>query len=274
MDDFVEFCDGMFEAWLDDRLGNGAYGASEQVCQFFKLDYAPEPYLLYGGEAASLGFLTCNPGQPLPFQRYDVVKAAAHGDIRAKTPFTSPIYAENARTVGAYYAGDVADGANSIGNAQRRIKSMRELQTALGLQGDGIRHFELYPFHSRHGPQGQHVDALGAERPIAAYQERLRAALAEMEIVVGICGPSSTEPHHYSPLMRRFLHLLGMTGADISLHIFRQNHAGQPTSFVIYQAQAGGAVRAVTSVSAANVLPGRQYRDELARSLLKARGSI
>ena len=233
---YFNFCDQIFARWYAEQLQ-----VPPLTAELFQLEYSPEPYLHYGQHTDPIAFLTWNPGYGICFQRREYFDTP-------QSPFSAQVpYRDNAVRVGSRYAGPMSP----IGNAANRVRQMLRYTKAWG--ANSAIHFDALPYHSRRMARivRKFDQVMFVDKDLVEYTELLQKELSRYPLVIAISGPSRIE---YPTLpVRHFAKLLGINYAGLKRRDFRTT-GNSPSSYILWTSTPVG-VRAITVVSASNILP-------------------
>jgi hypothetical protein len=170
---FLRASQEVYREWFERRPG-----ASVMRRQLFELEFAPEPYLLFGDLGPCCVFISTNPGASRAFQGHPATTPdSLFEDITD--------YASGAAKLGAYYSRPDADIAPA---ARGNIAAMKRIGALLGRPR--IMQIELIPWHSPSLPNKAAVFSTleRDDRLYAGYAKALRGFLDDAPVVLSWCA--------------------------------------------------------------------------------------
>lgn len=252
--DYFDFCEGLWQDWLDDRLE-----LPPEASELFQLDYCPEPYLLFGdARPDSIHFLTTNPGGGMEFQHIDQVR-------RERSPVSSrATFQSNARVLADYYSRKLS------GPARTRIGAMHDLAKDLG--SAGFVQCECLPFHSHSLPKNRSaIESVSRTECLTSYCSSLQAHLRSKCVMaisaVGSAGDITADAIGRSPWLQFKSEMMGFSPSAAKAFPIVNHRSSDRMTGALLLSTDQGVWKAIFLMMGSNQLPASEGLARIARVL-------
>ena len=171
--EFGAFCEKIWKDWI--VQGKDAF-TNHTDEHSFQLDFAPEPYLMFGEDGDDLDalyVLTTNPGGAIPVQAHDYI-------LHGKSVISSQMpYSMVSRKFAEFYLNDSAINSN----AKKRIDKILRLANMIGKSR--VIQIESCPFHSPDFPAKSHFIKTTQDNDFyKEYNKKLKSFLSDKVVLI------------------------------------------------------------------------------------------